>query len=156
MIEQLQDKRRVFLDSQTIIYFVEGDGKYCSITRPLFEMIEQGRLDGFSSYLTLLEVLVRPLREGRSDLVQQYCEALLSSKNFAIFPLDRGIAEKGAAIRAHYRFRTPDAVQLATAVEHKADVFVTNDDRLRRFEEMEVLILGDLLPKDDPETCGTS
>jgi predicted nucleic acid-binding protein len=41
--------------------------------------------------------------------------------------------------------RTPDALQLATAIEFSADVFLTNDRQLLRIkEEIEVLIFSDL------------
>jgi len=52
------------------------------------------------------------------------------------FPVDETIAREGAAIRSRYNFRTPDSIQLATAVRLGADAFVTKDEKLRRFERL--------------------
>ena len=58
--------------------------------------------------------------------------------------LNSEIASLFAQIRADYGIKTPDAVQLASAIYAKADLFVTNDDRLSRFEneECQVLLLS--------------
>jgi predicted nucleic acid-binding protein len=44
-------------------------------------------------------------------------------------------------LRARYQIRTPDAVQLAAAIEFGARLFLTNDDRIRRVAELEVVVL---------------
>jgi predicted nucleic acid-binding protein len=53
------------------------------------------------------------------------------------------VAEGAARIRARYGFRTPDAIQLASAQVAGARVFVTNDVRLRSFAELPVVVLSD-------------
>lgn len=44
-------------------------------------------------------------------------------------------------LRVNYNLKTPDAIQLATAMENNTDVFLTNDERLKRVKEIEVLTL---------------
>ena len=149
--ERLSGFGRAYLDTMTVIYFIEEHPKYRGAVRPVFELLDSQRLTGLSSYLTLLEVLVQPVRQGRPDLAQQYRETLLEAPGFTLFPVDRRIAEQGAAIRAQYGFRTPDAIQLATAAEHGAQVFITNDAQLRRFQEVQVLVL-DKFVTDHQET----
>jgi len=41
--------------------------------------------------------------------------------------------------------RTPDAIQVATALQHGAEMMVTNDDRWRRLTEIRVVVLSDYL-----------
>ena len=48
-----------------LIYFVEEDPDYAPLVRAIFELLDGGQLLGCSSVLTLLEVLVQPLRAGR-------------------------------------------------------------------------------------------
>ncbi len=46
-------------------------------------------------------------------------------------------------MRAKYGWlRTPDALQIATAINHQAQVIVTNDDRWQQLVEIEVAILS--------------
>lgn len=44
-------------------------------------------------------------------------------------------------IRAHYGFKTPDAIHLAAAVVSGCDVFLTNDHRLDRFSDLAVEVV---------------
>lgn len=145
--ERLRTKARVHLDSMAVIYFIESNPTYLPIVRPVFELVSGGRLSGVSSYLTLLEVLVQPLQMRRTDLANEYKSILSQNTNLALYPVDRDIAERGAEIRARYQgFRTPDAIQLATAVQQGADAFITNDKHLKQFRDVEVLVLDDFLP----------
>jgi len=62
-----------------------------------------------------------------------------------LYPVDEIVAERAAEIRAQYQYRTPDAIQLATGLEHDATLFITNDKRLKNFLELTVLVLDDFL-----------
>jgi hypothetical protein len=44
-------------------------------------------------------------------------------------------------LRARYQIRTPDAIQIAAAIDFGARLFLTNDDRVRRVTEIEVVVL---------------
>jgi predicted nucleic acid-binding protein len=57
--------------------------------------------------------------------------------------VNEAVAEEAARIRARYRFKTPDAIHLASAKLGGADLFVTNDDRLRQFLDLTVIVLRD-------------
>lgn len=54
------------------------------------------------------------------------------------------IAIKAAEIRVKYNFSTPDALQIATATERKADYFLTNDFRLKLITEIKVITITEL------------
>lgn len=54
------------------------------------------------------------------------------------------IAQKAAEIRAAYGLRTPDAIQFATALQAGVTYFLTNDRGLRKFTEINVLVVNDL------------
>ena len=55
------------------------------------------------------------------------------------------IAEEAAQIRATYRrIRTPDALQIATAVVAGAHYFVTNDKALPDLPGLQMLVVDDL------------
>jgi predicted nucleic acid-binding protein len=143
--KRLEKSRRVFLDSATFIYFIEEQERYLPVVRQVFYMVERGQVSAFSSYLSLLEVLVQPLKKQRPDLVQKYKGILSGARGLCLFPIDGRISEEGARIRAQYGFRTPDAIQLATALCHGADALVTNDEKMRRFKEVEVVLLEEFV-----------
>jgi predicted nucleic acid-binding protein len=79
------------------------------------------------------------MRSGTLGISQRACR--LHSCGFGCQHLDAEIAHKVAELRAKFNLRTPDAIQLATAIHAKAQVFVTNDERLRKVKDVPVLII---------------
>jgi predicted nucleic acid-binding protein len=74
------------------------------------------------------EVLVRAIRAGREDEIDEFLEDLAAE----IVPYDRVTARRAADLRArHASLRTPDAMALATAQIHGAPL-ITFDKRLAR------------------------
>jgi predicted nucleic acid-binding protein len=70
---------------------------------------------------------------------------ILNQEHLTTFPVSAAIAERAAQLRASYHLRTPDAIQIATAIQEGATVFLTNDGRLPALVELEILLLNDLL-----------
>lgn len=94
---------------------------------------------------SLAEVLVKPLRSNRHDLVLRYREVLLGTPFLRVLAIDERIAAHAARIRARHSFRLPDAVWLAAAEIGGAEIFVTNDRGLRSFVDVPVVVLRDHL-----------
>ena len=143
-LEPLREVRRLGFDTAPMIYFVEAHPEYYAQITPIFERIEQGELEGITSVITLLEVLVQPIRLNRIDLASRYRQLLLESERFSVLPITVEIAELAADLRARYNLRTPDALQVATALAHRCEAFLTNDARLKRVAEIRVLTLEEL------------
>ncbi|MEM3658319.1 MAG: PIN domain-containing protein, partial [Candidatus Hadarchaeum sp.] len=88
--------------------------------------------------------LVKPLREGRPEVARDYRDLLTTYPELALIPVDAEIAERAADLRACYGLRTPDALQVATALHAGATAFLTNDARLTAVKELEVVLLDEL------------
>jgi len=97
-----------------------------------------------TSTLTLTEVLVYPLRSGNVELAGQYRDILLDQENLITVPISVEIAEVAAQLRARQNLRTPDAIQIATAMGEGAMFFLTNDARLAAVPDLKVLVLDAL------------
>jgi predicted nucleic acid-binding protein len=85
------------------------------------------------------------MRQKEHQLVEQYQNILCNSPTIEIFDLNIEIAKTAAGIRAKYGLKTPDSIQVATAVYTSADYFLTNDIRLKAVKEIETLILDELI-----------
>ena len=94
--------------------------------------------------ITLTEVLTQPLRVGNVTLAEEYSGRLINSHNLILQAIGPVTAELGAELRARYRLSTPDALQVATALEAGCEAFLCNDADLRRITELRVLVLDDL------------
>lgn len=134
--------KRIGLDTNVLIYYIEEHPIFLKKIEPLIDKIVQGKATGITSYVTLLELLVKPLREGRLDLVDQY-KAILTGQ-LEMVPIDEAVSVKAAQLRAKYGFRTPDAIQLASVIQKKGDVFITNDRGLKNVKEIKILTLEEI------------
>ncbi len=136
--------KTVGLDTAPLIYFLEQSPKYVSIVRPFFQALDRDDAKAVTSVLTLLEVLIHPLRRGDTKLAAQYRRILLNAKGLTTVPLVPDVAEEAARLRATYNLRTPDAIQVATALWHGASFFFTNDARLPAIPDLRMLVLDEL------------
>ena len=137
----------VALDSSVFIYFIEEHPLYLPLVEPVFKAIDAGELEAATSCLTLLEVLVIPFRFANAVLIDRYETLLTRSQGLRIVDLDRDFLRSVAQVRASTRAKTPDAMQLAAAMEAACPVFLTNDDRIPGLPGLRVLVLEDYLPQ---------
>jgi predicted nucleic acid-binding protein len=135
----------VALDTTPLIYFIEQNSSYIDAIRPFFVAMDRGEIRVVTSMVTLLEVLVYPLRRGERDLAQQYRDILLNAEGLTTLSLSQDIAEEAAQLRASYNIRTPDAIQLATALCEGASCLLINDARLPSLPGLRVLVLDELM-----------
>ena len=97
--------------------------------------------------MTLIELLIKPMRAQEHALARRYREILLQQPHLRMVEIGQAIAEEAARIRAKHDFKTPDAIQLATALLQGADAFLTNDRALRSFPGIPVVVLNDHLER---------
>lgn len=134
----------VGLDTAPLIYFIEENPTYLEMVRLFFEAMDRGEFSVVTSVVTLLEVLVHPFRNGDTQLVRQYRDILLNAEGLTTILLSQDIAEEAARLRAAHNVRTPDAIQIATAIHEGASCFLTNDTRLPSLPGLKVLVLDEL------------
>lgn len=144
-LSRLVKGKTVFLDTAPLIYFIEKNSRYHELMKPVISLIDAQDAQGVTSTITLLEVLVHPLRDGNKKLAGRYKEILLSSNGLLTYEVSHEISERAALLRAKYGLRTPDAIQLATALVAKADCFLTNDPALKKVKDVKVIVLDDYL-----------
>jgi predicted nucleic acid-binding protein len=127
------------VDTAPIIYWLEGHPRFAERFAAVFQAAESGAAAIVISAVTLAEVLAGPLRAGNELLTAQYREALTRSPGWQVMPVDVDVAVEAARIRAAYRLRLPDAIQVATAVRAGAAALVTHDRALRRVRGLRVV-----------------
>ena len=130
----------VYADANIALYTINGH----PVCVPLWQTAQQGSISVVSSELTLLEILVTPIR--LNDPVK-----LTSTLNFwnrpsaSLLPITQDILREAARLRALFNLKTPDALHAATAILHGCALFVTNDPHFRRVPNLPLVILDDVL-----------
>ena len=119
---------RVFWDTNLFIYLFEDAGERADRVAALRSRMLERRDDLLTSTLTIGEILVKPLQALRTDLARQYEQRI--AQVATIVPFDMEAARAYGSIRASAGIKGADAVQLACASAARANLFVTNDERL--------------------------
>jgi predicted nucleic acid-binding protein len=140
----LKPHSRIGLDTSVFIYHVEGHPRYRALTQDVLSAVEDGRLWGVTSVVTLMELTVHPRREGRAGVAREYEALLVHFPNLLLADVTRDVARQAAGLRAHYGVRPADALQVATGLVHGATAFVTNDRRIARVASLlDVFVLDE-------------
>ncbi len=135
----------VGLDTAIFIYFIEEDPRFLEIVKPVFVAMDRGVLQGVTSALTLLEVLVAPYRAGNFPLAERYETLLTRSRGLRLIDVDRALLKNAAQLRATVRLKPPDAIQIAAAVVAECPVFLTSDRKIPPVPGLQVVQLRNYL-----------
>lgn len=143
---RLAKARTVGLDTSIFIYMMEDHPRYGPLAKNILEGMESGKWIGVTSTITLMEITVRPWQMGREAAAREYEAVLSHYPNLTIIEVDKTVARRAAQLRAKYSISPPDTLQLATSLNSRAGVFVTNDKRLSKIQEIiEILVLDDFV-----------
>ena len=133
----------VYLDAQVVIYTIERHPIYAPLLDPLWMAVQAGQLVAVTSELTILEVVVGPLKSGDTALHRAF-ESLFVTPGVRLIPVAQPILRGAAQLRASIpKLRTPDAIHAATALHVSVGLFVTNDFVFRSVPGLPTAILDD-------------
>lgn len=126
----------VMADTAPFIYVLESHPQFADQFVGMFEAAAKGDLTVALSTITLAEVLTGPFKAGQTALAKRYEKAL---SLYNVIPVSTPIAALAAQLRAQYRLKLPDAIQLATALDIGAAAFVTHDRDFSQVTGVEIL-----------------
>ncbi|MHB8892254.1 MAG: type II toxin-antitoxin system VapC family toxin [Candidatus Limnocylindrales bacterium] len=135
--------RRVAIDSNVLIYLLDGDPGRAETAAVLVDAVATGQFEGVLASIGLAEALVGPARAGDGAAFEQ-AAATIRDLGFRIAPMDAGAAEDTAWIRGRTGMSLPDAAHIACARAAGATAFVTNDLGIGTQPGLEVVHFDDL------------
>ncbi len=134
---------RIFFDSAPLIYLVEfNEVFYDKISLFMAESIAN-RKQMVTSVVSFAEFGVKPRKLGKKDVIDRFEKTITNL--FDIQDVDLEVASIAAGLRAKYSsLRGMDELQVASAIRADADIFVTNDKRLKAIKEIKVILVKEL------------
>ncbi|MBI4746545.1 MAG: PIN domain-containing protein [Deltaproteobacteria bacterium] len=141
----LQTHEIISLDTSIFIYFVEEHPVYYSVCDEVFREMESGHIKASTSTLSLLEILVKPYKLDNDDLILKFYSLFTTYPNLSWVGLSIDIADRAARIRGKYNLKTPDSIQIASAISAGSTGIICNDKEFKKIEEIECLVLDDLI-----------
>ncbi len=136
----------LFFDTAPVIYYIEAHPQFGPLSKEAVQAFQSGNLTGYSSVITLSEVLAKPIQAGEGALARRFAAFLRAGRNFHLIDVSADIAQRAGELRGKYpALRTVDSIQIASALSIGAEGFLTNDGKLKQVTEIQVLVLKDYL-----------
>jgi predicted nucleic acid-binding protein len=130
----------IYLDSNIVIYAVEQPPGWGARAAARLAVLHTSSDHPVVSDLTRLECRVGPLISSDAAILARF-DAFFAAPGIQVIGLSAAVCDRAALIRARYRFRLADAMNLAAAVESGCSVFLTHDLRLSHFPDLVVEVL---------------
>lgn len=132
---------KMYLDANVIIFGYEASEPLRSIVRSRLWhwcVVKDG---GFvTSVFSRLECRIMPLRDKNHALLAEY-DNFFGDPAIELVDVTSEVIDLAAQLCAKHRFKSADAVHLASAVRAGAQVFLTADVQLSRCSEITVEII---------------
>ncbi len=123
--------RKIALDTNIFIYALEDSGSLGKAALEILEEIKSSTPRVFTSVLTVQELITGLYRDNYEEKVSDYLDFISYNGLITLVDYTKPIALIAAQVRGTYKaIRTPDAIQIATAVFSGASEFYTADTRL--------------------------
>lgn len=136
---------KIFLDTNALIYLIENHPEFAPKISPIFDQIFQNHLQAVTSIITVTEVLVNPIKYDNKPLIEKYMNLFANLPSLSVVRPSTKTAVNAAYVKAKHGFPLPDCYQLSLALEHECTSFLTNDLRLKSFDQkLEIVIISQL------------
>lgn len=127
------------------IYHFEQTEAYFRRVQEILSSAQKGESEIITSVVSVVEALSAPKYLNLSETIDEINYFFREAEFLKVIGLDWDIALETARLRREIEsLRTPDAIQLATAVISGAEIFVTNDAKLKNMktESIKIKIVG--------------
>src|SRR5438094_786545 len=130
----------VFLDTNLVIYLIEQPPVWGLRAMARIQAIRVAGDTLAVSELVRMECRVGPLVQNDMTLLAEY-DSFFQGLDVQVAPITRIACDRAAQIRAVHRYRSLDALHLATAIGAGCSLFLTNDQRLSSFPDIPIEVL---------------
>lgn len=138
---ELRKAKQIYLDSNCLIYYFENNPKYAQKVEDIFNLSIQNSIKLITCNLSLMELLVLPVKLKNKRIIKLYKNLDKHIPNFTFVNVDEKTFVKAAEIRASTNFRSPDSIHLASSIVNKCDAFVTSDKQLQGFNQVKIQLI---------------
>jgi predicted nucleic acid-binding protein len=143
MTRSLAGISSLYLDSNILIYLVEGNTDVAEPVLAAFREIEVHRIKLYTSDITVTECLNGAYRAGLDELAQHYLDLMGTEDFITLLPVNMDVCIEAARVGATHRLKTLDAMHFATAVLAGCEALLSKDTAFRSAKEIEAIRLSE-------------
>ncbi len=122
---------RVYWDTMLFAYILEGNPVFGLQTRDAYKAFLDRGDTICTSVFTLGEILVRP-KMVKNEAAYSSIRQFMRGGEIELLPFTAETAEQYSSVRAQTRLKAADAIHAATAIVANVNLFVTNDQDIRK------------------------
>ena len=130
----------IYFDSGVIIYLYDHTGSFHTRALARLQAAEQAGDTTAVSDLSRLECRVGPMLAKDAAKLAVF-DSFFARSDVIKVPITTAVFDRATLLRATYRFKTADALNLAAAIEGGCDCFLTNDVKLKACTDLPVELL---------------
>ena len=132
----------VYFDTNIYIYYLENHPQFGNLAEKAIYSAIDRHSPIITSTLLITELLVAPIKQKRFDLIELYTHLEAFLPGLIIHPITQPISILAATLRAENNLTTPDALHLATAINHQVATFVTTDQHLAKIKGIPLRLIA--------------
>lgn len=127
LLEAIAEGDRVLLDTTVLAAYLDATDATHPVARHVVnELVGTGRNPAVVSMVTVMEILVRPMRATPSGH-HTVLAFLRTHLNLTCVPVDLQVAQEAGHLRADKKFAPPDALIVGTGLAAQVRHLITND-----------------------------
>lgn len=127
LLGAIPEGERLLLDTTILAAYLDATDATHPVSRSVLqELVGTGRNPAALSMISVMEILVRPLRASPPGH-HTVLAFLRSQPHLECIPVDLQVAQEAAHLRAVERFSPPDALIVGTGLAAQVHHLVTND-----------------------------
>jgi len=137
---------KLILDANIFLNIIFEEEQFLESSRKLLKQIEDRKFDGYTSSITLAEIIWIVRRESGHKIakeVQSYLRELSELQIVKIIPLEEDIVYGMLSLVEKYDLSFVDALVVSTAIGSKSTL-VTRDEEIKKVKEAQVKAPEDL------------
>ncbi len=128
--DQISRSSRIYVDTNIFIYLIEGNPERTRSVIEIFQDIVNADAIVVTSEITIAECFYGASKQQNLAAITAY-EALFSSTDIEIIPLDGALAKRAAISGAELNLKLIDCLHYICALEEGCDFFFTSDRRFK-------------------------
>ena len=136
--------KKAFIDTSPFIYYLENNPNYAENVKQFFAECLKNKVVLVTSTITLEEYMVYPFKNNDNRMIENFL-SFLGALNIKTVNIDNRIAINAARIRGKYDgIKGMDAIQISTYEIEDCDIFLTNDNQLKKVDEIDCRLVSEL------------
>jgi predicted nucleic acid-binding protein len=143
MSRSLEGLASLYLDSNILIYLVEGHAHLSELVLAAFHEVETQGVALYTSEITLTECLNGAYRAGLEGLAQTYLDLLGTDDFITLLQVNSDVCVEAARLGAEHRLKTIDAIHLASATLAGCQALLSNDSAFRSTKDVLAIKLSE-------------